>query len=492
VHLIYAESNRMVPHFPQSSLSLTAMLVREGYNLKIADAALTPRSDGDFGDPLFFGITIYSNSSMALASPLEEHLRTRHPKIPLIWGGPHVQMVPEQTARHPLVDAACFDEGELAVLDSARQLLGGRWDPSAIRGLVYREHDGEIKSTSPQDLIDVDTIPYSPYHLLEVPRYFVSPRKGYYQSSRGCPFSWTLCARTQQRRWRSKSWEFVLDHVTRMIEELGTRDIYFSDANFFVNFRRVHKICDAMIRERINVTWSAFCRYATTPRMDTDLVELLKAAGCRQLDIGGESGSDAMLRHYSKGITRDDIVESVRKLSEAGIRPELSFIVGAPMESEADFKQTIALINTLREEYPAATINRVFHYQPYPNSRLGEETIKDWSLPIPSDLEGWSKHPITEPRREYFSRLCDRKYGRMLLTGYIASYLFPYGKLLDSSENKAMRRSLKWRIFTFLFGSFHAGVVKWTIYLRWYRHWDTFPLEWKLFGYTRNKVLDTI
>jgi radical SAM superfamily enzyme YgiQ (UPF0313 family) len=179
-------------------------------------------------------------------------------------------------------------------------------------------------------------------------------------------------------------------------------------------------------------------------------------------------------------------------LSEVGIRPELSFIAGAPMETDEDFKQTISLINIVRDKYPNATINGVFHYQPYPNSRLGESTIREWSLPLPADLEGWGKYPVTEPRREYFPWLTDRKYSKILLTGQIASYLFLYGRVLNSPESEAMQKSFKWRSLVFLLKAAHVLFVRWSIYLRWNRQWDIFPVEWQIFGYLRNKILKSI
>lgn len=492
IHLIYAANNKVVPHFPESSLGLAGVLTEAGYKVKITDAAITPRSEWKWDDPLFFGITVYSNSSIALALSIASELRRKYPGVPIIWGGPHAQTVPEQTAKDRYVDAVCYDEGEAAVLDIASQLTTGEWDPSKIKGLCYRGADGEVVTAPAQELIDVNSIPHHPYRLLDMPRYFVSRHKAYYQSSRGCPFSCTFCARTQQRRWRPKSAEVVLEQLDRMIRELAPSEIYFSDANFFVDLRRVRSICEGMLQKGFNVTWSAFCRCDSILRMDEEFLQLLTAAGCRQLDIGGESGSDVMLKNFSKGITRKEILESVRKLSNAGIRPELSFVVGAPMETDEDFRETASLIDDLRENYPLASINGVFHYQPYPNSRLGEETIEKYSLPVPADLEGWSKHPVSEPRREYFPWLTDRKYRRMLLAGSIASYIFLYGKLFDSAEGEAVHRSLKWRTFKAIMKVAHALFIRWSIRLRWNLHHDAFPIEWEAYAYLRNKIFKTI
>lgn len=492
VYLIYACNNPLAPHFPESSLSLAGMLLKEGFKVRITDTTITPKNEWSFEDPLFFGFTVYSNAGIGSALNLAKDLRDRFPGTPLLWGGPHAQMVPEQTAEHPYVDAVCVDEGEFVIRDVAHMIAEGRWNPEEIRGLVYKDKNGMVVRTPSQELIDLDTIPYHPYELLDLKGYFVSTIKGYYQSSRGCPHSCTFCAKTQQRRWRPKSPGIVVDHVERMVKEFGIRELYFSDANFFVDLRRVRSICNCLLEKNINIRWSAFCRCDTIMRMDEAFLNLLKSSGCTQLDIGGESGSDYVLKEFSKGISRADIIASVDKLSRAGIRPELSFVIGAPMEKDQDFKQTISLVTTIRDKYPTASINGIFQFQPYPNSTLGDRTIREWRLPIPENLEEWQKHPINLPRRSYFPWLDHQRYSRMITTSYIASYLFYYDRLFTSVEGRLLHKSYGWLVFKGMLKVAHNLVIRHLIRLRWNLGFMKFPLEWRLFGLIRDRVFGLI
>jgi hypothetical protein len=113
-------------------------------------------------------------------------------------------------------------------------------------------------------------------------------------------------------------------------------------------------------------------------------------------------------------------------------------------------------------------------------------------LPIPNDLESWSKYPVTEPRREYFPWLNNKKYRRMMLVGNIASYRFLYGKLINSSESDALDESFKWRLLKMLLKISHELFVKWIIYIRWNLGCDILPIEWNLYAYLRNKIIKTI
>ncbi len=70
-------------------------------------------------------------------------------------------------------------KANLSVRDFARMVSDGLWDPAQIGGLVYKDKNGAIVRTPPQELVDVNAIPYHPYDLLDLKRYFVSSIKGY-------------------------------------------------------------------------------------------------------------------------------------------------------------------------------------------------------------------------------------------------------------------------------------------------------------------------
>ena len=489
VHLVYTANDRNIPHFPESSLSLAAVLLAAGFDARITDTAISPQPEWRFDDPLLLGLTVYSNESISTAIDIARQCRLDHPGVPIVWGGPHAQMVPEQTAAHPLADAVCYGEGEGPIVEMARQLAAGRWDPEAISGLMYKGPDGSVRKTRSVPPIDLDALPYSPYHLLRLDRYFISSHKCYYQSSRGCPFSCTFCCDIQQRRWRPRSAPTVLRHLERIVSEFRSREIYFSDANFFVDIRRAEAICRGLVDRDLGIRWSAFCRADTVMRMKDDFLALLARAGCSQLDIGGESGSDQVLARFSKGTTRETLLRAVDRLVRVGIRPELSFITGAPIEAPEDLTSTMSLIDTLRQDFPLATVNGLFHYQPYPNSSLGKETIERWQLPLPTCLEDWPKRPLSAPRREYFPWLDHRQFNRMVVVNAIANYRYFYHRMMDSAEIDVLQRSLPWRFLRLAARVAQATFVRWLVYLRWNMGVNAFPIEWRIYSWLRDRLV---
>ncbi|MDO9069454.1 MAG: radical SAM protein, partial [Deltaproteobacteria bacterium] len=71
---------------------------------------------------------------------------------------------------------------------------------------------------------------------------------------------------------------------------------------------------------------------------------------CGQIHLPAQSGSDSVLKFMKRGYTRDAYLDKVRKLKS--VRPDIvitgDIIVGFPGESEADFDQTLSLLEEVR------------------------------------------------------------------------------------------------------------------------------------------------
>ncbi len=490
--LAYAANNPRLPHFPEGPLSLGGALREAGFKATLLDAALVSPTQWHFDDPLFLGISVYTNESIRTGIELAQSFRSAHPAVPIIWGGPHAQLAPDETARHPLADCVCPGEGERAIVRLAEQLSQGQSDFGAIPGLVFKNGD-DIVHTIQEDPLPPEAFPWPDYTLIEHDRYFLARRKFYYLSSRGCPCRCVFCnIRHNNQRWRAKPAERVLEEISRIVATFQPEEFYISDANFFPSLDRVRKICEGILERGFTFRWTAFCRIDTIQRMPDELLKLLRQSGCYRLDIGGESGSDRILERLSKGITRDMILDSVERIWRADIMPELSFMTGLPFEHKEDTQATLTLAERLRKDFPGTTINGIFYYQPYPDTELGAQVIREWNLPIPKSLEAWARHPITLPRREYFPWLSRRLYQRMVTVSTIASYLHIYERITSEARRPGAKQSLLLRSMILGIRVLHHTVGRVAIWLRLEKGMDWFPVEWRLFAFLRNKILKAV
>jgi radical SAM superfamily enzyme YgiQ (UPF0313 family) len=192
-----------------------------------------------------------------------------------------------------------------------------------------------------------------------------------------------------------------------LIIELTTRyyikDILLIDDNFFVDLKRVARICELLIESKLDVTiYNANCRADTIVKMDDNFLQLLKRAGFVQIFIGAESGSDEVLSRIKKDLTVDQVLTVNRKLKDAGIIPFYSFMVGFPFETTEDVKKTLSLMGLLLRENPEAIVFKLQYYTPFPGTELFHYASKH-GMRFPESLEDWTDYHYDRINYDGFS-----------------------------------------------------------------------------------------
>jgi radical SAM superfamily enzyme YgiQ (UPF0313 family) len=117
--------------------------------------------------------------------------------------------------------------------------------------------------------------------------------------------------------------------------------------------------------------WDATGRINVLANADDMLINLVKEAGCREIALGIESGSERMLQYIDKHITPAMIVKAVKALTVRGIHVKGYFILGFPTETEADVCSTVQLVHRLwnvTERDPGRFRCSVFEFRPYPGT----------------------------------------------------------------------------------------------------------------------------
>jgi len=482
-YLVYCANNQALPHFPESSLALAAELKKINIPVKIIDLRLVNQRKIKIEDPLFFGFTIYSNESIKYALDFAKAMRREFPRTPLVWGGPHVHMMPEQTAEHALVDLACYGEGETTISELGRILATGSNDFSKIPQVVYKQN-GLIQKTPQQPLQKLDDIEFYPYELLDLPLYEKAAKTHfYYQTSRGCVHHCRFCNYNYQYTWRGKSGAKVTAEIQEIVERFHPYELYFSDANFFADKNRVQ---DILLRVKAanfpDFRWMAFCRFDDLSAFSDELMALMKDTGCLRLNLGGESGSDRILSYLNKGVTIKQIQEGLKRCVEYGIVADVSFIAGVPGETDDDLCETLTVISDIYKKYPGHMVNGLFYYQPYPNTPLMEEIAGRYALPIPHDLSGWGHRPVTSPRREYFPWLSDKAYSKIFSLTQIVNFLYLKQRLEDYLKNGVMNKK-----YVFLLKL--CGILTPFVKLRLKKKNFDFPWEWKLYYFLKKRFV---
>lgn len=379
------------PQVPLALLHIAAALIEEGFSVQILDMRLQDYRRFEIGKPLFIGISCMSGLQIKYALEFARHMRSQNPSVPLVWGGVHPTLLPEQTVSNNYVDIVVRGEGEIVVKDLANALVeDGSLDD--VYGITYKEN-GTIKSNPDGKTIDLDDIPIAlPYELLEMDRYpsFKSGRF-HIQTSRGCPHRCGFCYNSifNKNKWRGKTAKRVLDEIKYLTNRYPHIKIIDPiDDNVFVDEFRVKEICQGLIEQKLGIKWRANCRFDYLSKYDKDFLELIERAGCVELDFGGESGSERLQQLICKDVTADEMLQSVDHLRRWAptIEPYVSWMSGLPDETDEDLAMTFNLMDKMREVNPKVQHYGIFVYTPFPSTVM---KYLPQEFTAPKSLEEW-------------------------------------------------------------------------------------------------------
>ncbi|MFH2058485.1 MAG: radical SAM protein [Pseudomonadota bacterium] len=366
---------------------LAAYCEREGHTVQIFDEL-----PGNFPNlkerlmafkPDIIGVSCMT-ATYSKACEYAMEIRSITPLTPIVFGGVHPTVATEDTMQNDFVDFVIYGEGEETFAEFLNQYRPGNdVDYSLIKGLAYKK-DGNIFKNPERKLIkDLNDLPMPARHLFSMEYYAQRwnwPR-GYWNktanmmSSRGCPYNCTFCGSKSMfgKTFRAFSTEKTVDEIEILVKEYGFECISFSDDTFAINKKRAIEICHEIKRRDIKAVYRFQLRANTC---DEDLIAELKKAGCIHIDIGAESGSDKILKQMRKGITVQQIRDSVKRIKKYGIHTGVTFIIGSPGETEEDIEKTRNLAEEIDADY-----TQFFIMTPYPGTELYDYAKENNLLP---------------------------------------------------------------------------------------------------------------
>lgn len=382
---------------PLSLLCPASALDRAGYRVRIIEEFDNRHWRGELLEairepPICFGVTSMTGPQILHALAACAIVRRQQPGTPIVWGGIHATLLPEQTLEHPLADIVVVGEGEETLLELVKALqTGGSLE--TVPGLAYKDEQG-IHRTPRRPYVDMDRQEPLNYRLVNMDQYRLSQFDRdhiSFNSSRGCPhrcrFYWDPVM--HGRTWRAMRPETVMAQVRRIVEEYDIRGFLFTDDNFCTDLERARGILEAIVRSGLDLSISKLqIRADTICRLDEDMFRLMKRAGVKRLSVGIETGSPRLLEELAKDITVEHVLKANDRLKAYPIVPMFLFMMGLPSETPDELSQSIALATRLTDENPNATKNFNI-FTPYPGTELFARVVEMGWKP-PGDLESWA------------------------------------------------------------------------------------------------------
>jgi radical SAM superfamily enzyme YgiQ (UPF0313 family) len=337
---------KMTPYPPLQTLLAAAVLRERGWSVELCDVALVRSPEEEFRAAM-------ERARPRVVAVIEDNFNfltkmclTRNRELAFRMA----EMASEAGARTVVNGAdaadrpmeylrAGFDtviagevEGALAGID---RLPGGVWHGTSRVG-------------------DLDSLPEASWDLVDMDAYrraWIEAR-GYFSlnlvSSRGCPYRCNWCAKPVfGSTYHFRSSERVAREMLRLKKEFGAQHIWFADDIFALSGQWTRVFADAV--DRLGAALP-FKMQSRCDLMTRDTVSALRGAGCEEVWMGAESGSQKVLDAMDKGTRVEQIYEARENLKRHGIRVGYFLQFGYPGETWADIEKTIRMVRETRPD----------------------------------------------------------------------------------------------------------------------------------------------
>lgn len=219
----------------------------------------------------------------------------------------------------------------------------------SIAGLVYRSANGSVHFGPPRvPRSDLDSLPMAAWDLVDIPRYRDAWRNahGYFSlnmaSSRGCPFRCNWCAKpVYGNNYHARSPRAVAEEMAFLKSVCQPDHIWFADDIFALSGRWTAEFANEVARLDAAIPFKMQSR---CDLMTASAAAALRRAGCAEIWMGAESGSQKILDAMEKDIAVADIYCARENLRREGIRACFFLQFGYPGEEWPEIQETIRMV----------------------------------------------------------------------------------------------------------------------------------------------------
>jgi radical SAM superfamily enzyme YgiQ (UPF0313 family) len=372
------EPENIYRNLPLAILKIASQLSAGGYRVKFIDARLNPdylkEIKACLQEALCLGVSCMTGYQIRDAILASRAAKELNKDIPVIWGGWHPSLLPDEVINHDFVDILVRGQGEKAFIEVLEALDNGR-GLEGLPGISFKNAKGEARHNPARDFEDINNFAATNFDALDINTYInetpLGSRTVFWNTSQGCPFHCGFCCTgtLYQRRWISLKTETILNEIETLVKRFGINGILFTEDNFFTDKRRVEDICQGLLQRGLKINWSTDARVDQVIRYSDNFLSLLKKSGCVKLYLGAESGDQEVLDFIDKGIKVDYTYQAAEALEHNGIIGEFFLMLGFPLNPEQDLKKTIGMLKEIKRRWPNHQATP-FLYTPYPGTKL--------------------------------------------------------------------------------------------------------------------------
>jgi anaerobic magnesium-protoporphyrin IX monomethyl ester cyclase len=381
---------------PLALIHLAAPLVARGHEVRIIDSAVEDSPQQAVLDALdgacALGVSMVTGPMITQGASVAAAVRAARPDIPIVAGGWHPSILPEQTLRSPLFDAVVKGQGEITLAEIVGRWNAGEHDLSGVAGSFFKRN-GEVVANEPRGYTDINALPRRPFEIVDFERY-AKKCHGFrwilYCSSHGCPWDCSYCsnASVYGRNWKPLEAERTVAEMSDLASRYSLDVIDIIDDNYLVRRDRAVEIADRLLSRGASFSYFIQTRTDQIDRLTDDELRLLRRSGLKRIFFGIESGSKNVLKTVNKRLDLETAYRTAERCYAAGVEASFNLIFGLPGEEAEDLRATITMVDNIGKRNPeAAFFTNIF--SPYPGSPIFPEAVR-LGVQEPRALEEWA------------------------------------------------------------------------------------------------------
>ena len=412
VLLISANTEQInMPVLPLGLAYIAAALDDQGHTVKMLNSMMQTNTQKalheaiDEFNPEIIGISVRNIDDQNMENPrfMLETVKDvvincrKYSYATIVLGGAGYSIFPQATLDFLKADIGIQGEGESSFITLLKKLREKK-DLSEIPGLYLPGQTSQKESGYIKSLTDIP-LPLPDVHLstpstLKDQEIWIP-----FQSRRGCPLDCNYCstATIEGRVIRKHDPKKVVETISRYAEA-GLNHFFFVDNTFNLPSAYAKTLCELLISSNLKITW----RCILYPwKVDDELVEKMAKAGCREVSLGFESGSEKILTKMNKKYLPADIRQISERLKKFGVGRMGFLLFGGPDETKETVNESLEFADSLDLEAMKITIA----IRIYPHTSLQQTAIKeglvtaDDNLLIPKffiakGLKGWLRETV--------------------------------------------------------------------------------------------------
>lgn len=349
---------------PLSLAYVAALTPKDKYNITILDENIEVNT---YPSADLVGITSYTSH---IPRAYEIALKYRNASTPVVMGGIHVSMLPDEALN--FCNSVVIGEAE------------------RIWSIVL--NDFEQNTLKPKYFgkpISLDCLPFADRNLFKNEKYLW----GNILTSRGCPMDCHFCSVTKfnGRQLRRRPITHVLDELS----QISNKFIFFADDNIlgYDDTSWLYEFFDAVIKRRIKKYFLA--QTSLKFGEDKDLVHLAYRAGLRVVLIGIESVESKTLHGFNKKLNysyqaNKQIAHLINNIRKSGVAILGCFILGSDQDTVETFNKTFEFIKN--NHIDSIQITKP---TPLPGTQFYKELSKNKRILNTDYPDAWSEYRFT-------------------------------------------------------------------------------------------------